>query len=51
MVVPLEAVAFQFGDETLSGIGAYGGNIVCLEVVLLAYLHVAVFRPLVIIQH
>ena len=51
VVFAIEAVAFQFGNETLSGISADGVYIVCTEFVVLAYLHVAVFRPLVIIQH
>ena len=45
MVFAIEAVAFQFGNETLSGISADGVYIVCTEFVVLAYLHVAVFRP------
>ena len=45
VVFAIEAVAFQFGYETLSGIGADGVYIVCTEFVVLAYLHVAVFRP------
>lgn len=51
MIVPVEAVAFQFGDETLSGIGTHRCYIVCVKPVILAHFHVAVFRPLVVIQH
>ena len=45
VVFAIEAVAFQFGNETLSGISADRVYIVCTEFVVLAYLHVAVFRP------
>ena len=51
VIVPVETVAFQFGDETLSGISTHRCYIVCVKSVVLTYLHVAVFRPLVVIQH
>ena len=45
VIITLEAVAFHFGYETLSGVGAYRIYVVCPKFSILAYLHVAVFIP------
>ena len=49
VVFALEAVSLRFGYETLSGVGASRSDVVCPNFLVLAYLHIAVFRPLVII--
>ena len=48
MVFALEAVAFHFGNETLSGIGADGVYVVCVVFVVATDFHTAAFRPHVV---